>query len=351
MADWADEEPGFDGAMRELERLGRRMLRRRVVTLTITLALAGAVVAMRAKQERVFSSRVVFRVVEGDLDKSTAPAPAHELRNYVADAVFSNTRLLEVMKTYGLFERERKRDVNLAIESMREAIAVEVWRNYFIRGWGDEERTARLSIEFQDKDPQRALVVTRALGTLLEEVESASRSEQAEAAVRGVEQAEADARELLARRRGERILKEMAMRRARPPEDAILRSQVLALAHTIDTLEHDLRDLGQKRNAFALRAAAERSRLGLRFEQVEPGHVARPRITRPQELAMIGLIAFLVLLPLCGIGVGAFDGRVYGREDAARLGWRVLAHVGAFPGDNEGALDERLRREHNQRSS
>ena len=88
-----------------------------------------------------------------------------------------------------------------------------------------------------------------------------------------------------------------------------------------------------------------------RFLDSVPGHLARPKISKPKELAVIGLITFLVLLPLCGIGVGAFDARIYEREDAARLGWRVLAHVGAFPDHNAGALDDRLRREHNQRSS
>jgi hypothetical protein len=308
----------------------------------------------RAQKERHFTSKVVYRVTENDIDKSTAPRPARSLRDYVLTISFSNARLLELMNTYGLLVSERKKDQNEAIEEMRDLIEVAVWRNYFLPDEdGDDEpiRSARLSIEFEDTEPERALVVTRALGTLLEETSNEDRREMAQVAARSVDQAVNQARELLAKHRGEAVLKQLALRTAAPQQAVILRSQIASLNATMDSLHLDMRRAEVKRNNLLLRAAAEQSKIGITFELVEPGHVSKPRISKPRELAIIGAIAFLILLPLCGIGVGAFDSKIYDRDDAGRLGWRVLAHVGRFPGNNQGALDDRLRREHNQGSS
>src|SRR5439155_24329804 len=66
--DWAEQEPGMKGALGELSRLKRRALARPIRTLVVALAATLAVVGMRARKVRTFSSRVVFRVTEGDLD-------------------------------------------------------------------------------------------------------------------------------------------------------------------------------------------------------------------------------------------------------------------------------------------
>jgi hypothetical protein len=152
VADWISDEPGLSSAQRELSRLGRRMWRRRALSALVALGLALAMVGMRARKVRTYVSRVIYRVTENDLDETTAPRPARQLREYVREVAFSNPRLLDVMTTYGLFVRERARDPNLAVEAMRDAISVEVWRNYFFEGarGGEANRSARLSIDFED---------------------------------------------------------------------------------------------------------------------------------------------------------------------------------------------------------
>src|SRR5579871_1730506 len=87
--EWTDDEPGLKGALAELARLKRRAIARPIATLVLTLLCVGAIVGMRARKQRSYSARVVFRATEGDLDAATAPRPAKRLREYVLDVAFS----------------------------------------------------------------------------------------------------------------------------------------------------------------------------------------------------------------------------------------------------------------------
>ena len=94
-----------------------------------------------------------------------------------------------------------------------------------------------------------------------------------------------------------------------------------------------------------MRLQLEKHALGMRFEMVDPGRVEPPGMSKKALLTWLGIIAFLFALPLCGIGVGAFDSarlRPRGRAPAGPARRRRRPH---FAGDNVGALDERLRDE------
>ena len=345
--DWIEDEQGWDGARAELKRLFRRARARPWWPLLLALFMTAGVVGVRARKQRSFGARTVLRVTEGDLDAATAPRPARQLRSYVLDVAFSNQRLLELIKRDHLYARELKRDPSFAIEAMRDDLEVEVWRNYFVeqRQADDAGRSARIAIEYRAKDPELAYRVTQELGRLVVEEEEASRVQQAADAVRTAELQVTRAREELVRIRGEIVTKELAARHTPPPQDAILRLAASHLQKSIEPLEQRLRELEALRNALALRAGLEKNQLGLRFEVVDPGRVPRLGISRPRELVMIGLLTLLLCLPLGCIAAGAFDGRIYDAEDVRRLGLSVIGHVDHFPGDDVGALQERLRRD------
>ena len=82
----------------------------------------------------------------------------------------------------------------------------------------------------------------------------------------------------------------------------------------------------------------------VRWELVDRGHVAPAWPGRALLLLLVGALAFLVALPLCAAGVGAFDPRVYDLDDVQRLGVSTLGAVRRFDGDNAGALAVRLSR-------
>jgi hypothetical protein len=87
-----------------------------------------------------------------------------------------------------------------------------------------------------------------------------------------------------------------------------------------------------------------RSRTALRWELVDPGRVAAAWPERGTLLGVLGVLAFLVALPLCAAAVGAFDERIYELADVERLGLSSLGAVRSFEGDNAGALAVRLAR-------
>jgi hypothetical protein len=348
--DWADEEPGLKGAAAELARLKRRAVARPISTLLVALVATLAVVGMRARKVRTFSSRVVFRVTEGDLDASTSPRPAKRLREYVLDVAFSNQRLLDVIREHGLYPRELKRDPSFAVDAMRDDIEVDVWRNYFveIRQLDDAGRSARIAVTYRARDPKLALEVVRHLGRLIAEQEERARIAMAEDAARQAEAAVAEARGQLERRQKQALSHEVELRRGNLPQQqaALLRVELADLKKNLEPLEARLKDLEQKKASYDLRAAMERNQLGLQFELVDPGQPARLGISKPRELILIGVLVFVFVLPLAGIFVGAYDQRVYDADDVRRLGMEAVGHVERFPGDNVGALDTRLERDH-----
>lgn len=349
MSSWIDAERTSPGDVsRELRRLARRSAARPFRTLLVALLCTAAVVGMRARKNRSYESRVVIRAVESDLDASTAPRPARELRLYVLEVAFSNQRLLNLIKTFGIYQKQMARDPLFAVESFRDDLEVEVWRNYFLetRQLGDAGRSARIAISYRHSDPAMAREVTAALGQLLVEEEALSRTRQAEAGMAQAK-AEADAAriELLDRknrlRRAERLLPS-----AMGPERARLTLERNDQLRSIEPLETRLKALVAEETERSLRVRMEESRLGLRFEVVDPPRKARLGITKTRELTMLGCIAFVFILPLAGIAVGAFDARVRTAEDVRRLGLVVMGHVPPFEGAGVGSLDARLERDH-----
>jgi hypothetical protein len=67
-----------------------------------------------------------------------------------------------------------------------------------------------------------------------------------------------------------------------------------------------------------------------------------PLFDRLPLVLLAGVAAFLLALPLCALGVAAFDPRVYDLDDVRRLGMATLGALRGFPGDNAGALVARL---------
>jgi hypothetical protein len=342
---WIDLEPGLVGTRRELARLYRRAAARPARTLGITLLITAAVVGRSARKLHAYDSRIVFRVTEGELDATTAPPPNRRLQAYVKTVVFSNARLVALMRAHKLRPLALKKDPAQAAEDMREDIGVGVWRNYFLdaRGMFDPARSARLSISYADKDPQLAFDVVRDLGQLVQESEGSARVAEAERAAALAAEGLKAARDDLTQAQVQIAAKELALSTAAPEDRVARQVELVNLRAGLLSLEARQERLASARAQLDLRANIERHQLGLQFELVDGGRPAPIQHPHPFRL---GLLLFLILLPLVGIAVGAFNSRVYDLEDVRRLGIEPLGQLPAFPGDDVGALEARLRRDH-----
>lgn len=340
---WTENEPGVAA---ELGRLWRRARRRLVRVLLLALVGTSLVVGMRARRPRSYQARAVLRVTEGDLDPTTAPRPAKRLREHVLDVAMAAPNLLDLMRRRSLYQGQLGRDPTFAVESMREDITVEVWRNYFIeeRQADEPARSARIAIAYRAGTPALAETVVADLVNLVVDVERSARVAHTRLGAEVAAHESAALRSEQTRRRTVIEADRAVLAHSDGPLAATLRSQITVGETQLQKIAERL-TLADKRAAdLELRASLEKAELGLRFEMVDAPHVPPQTGSRPLELVRLGLVVFLLLLPLCVIFVGAFDDRIYSGEDLTRLGIQPLGSVPAFDGDNLGALDDRLRR-------
>lgn len=109
-------------------------------------------------------------------------------------------------------------------------------------------------------------------------------------------------------------------------------------ARVYDTVAH----LGRLAADARMRAHPPQRVHGLRLELADAGRPDTPWVGRATLLALVGIFAFLLALPLSIVGVAAFDPHVYDLDDVRRLGLAVTGAIRGFDGDNAGALEARL---------
>jgi hypothetical protein len=167
--DWVDEERDEDGPSRELRRLVLRARIRWPVTLAVTLALTGVAVGVVARRERVYTSRVVFRVLQSEIDVRSTARTNDRLRDYVADVIFSRPHLSTVIAEHGLYPQLRGRDPTRAIEQLRDDLELQVWRTDVEQRHPEARptRSTRVTVAYHGRDRDQVFAVAQHLGRLI----------------------------------------------------------------------------------------------------------------------------------------------------------------------------------------
>ncbi len=345
--DWMAAERQRLDVVRELQRLKRRAKSRPIGFILCTILLAGAVVGMRARKTPLFKARVILRATEGALNQESSPLPRHELRDYINALAFTRAHLLKVINDLDLYPRRKKRGDEWAIKQLRNNMYVNVYTNYFAddRGYATSQRSARIGVVYRDPDPDRAVRVARRLAEIVAQSESERRQEQANDALGEAQRATDRARDSLLARQTEVTQTIIDRNQAQRRHD---NGRVAQLTASLDRLQHQLKAESDRvtraesaLGVLQLRMAAERRQMGLSFEIVDERLPEKQTAKTWVLLSAVGVMAFLVLLPLCAIGVAAFDSRVHEAEDVERLGLDVVGHVPGFSGDDVGSFRKR----------
>jgi hypothetical protein len=346
-ADWFESESELLSWRRELDRLKRRARARLFRTLALTALATGMVVYMAAKRVPLAESRILIRVTEGTVLREDSPTTTRDLGQFLNDSALSGRNLMELIEKRGLYPFERTRGDQFALEELRANITLEVYRNQFIeaRGYNDDVRTARVSIRFRDSDPAVSFAVAGDLARLVISSESRRRADTSRDVAGliqvAVDQAHQRMNDRENRLAAARLALAEAKRARKKDEQSSLRIQ-------IDRLEDELKDqikllaTMRKNKARAdLRSALDAGSMNMQYQIVDERPPPPPDQGRPIRLAMVALAGFLILLPLCAVGVGAFDSRIHDREDVQRLGFEVVGHVPRFGGSEVGSLRSR----------
>jgi hypothetical protein len=348
-------------------------------TLWFTVLVVLAVLVGVAFKEHRFGPRFVLRVVEMDRDPTTAPRPKRHLRDHVRQAVFSNTRLSQVIERYDLYPKLYRANPIAALESFREDIVIDVYRNSFVeeRAADESPRSAHIAIRYLSADRRLALDVTRALGRLIVENEAENRKMQAQSALADAHHAVVRANQsLLELRReiaeravrvgvdlsdpelralvlhvtprsagtpgegGEQVLEPTvhaatltpsdlpaALREVQGDEHAQALVELASLKRSLSGVERRLTDAEHRKALLEVGRYVEDNALGLQFEVVDSGSIAATAGIGIDDLVVIGLYSLIFALPLMGLLVGALDSHIRNLDDVNRLGLPTLGRL------------------------
>ncbi len=344
VTDWLDSESDLLSWRRELDRLKRRARKRLLSTLFLALAATAGTVYMVSRRVPLAESRVLIRVTEGSVLREDAPISANDLGEFLRDSALSNRNLLQLIKKHDLYPFERARGDLYALEELRAHLTLEVYRNYFLeaRGYNADVRTARISVRFLDEDPGVSFAICSDVAQLIIDSESRRREESSRGVASVTQRAVDSAVDTLQERQGELATKQSqlseARRRDNKEEIATLQVDISRLKKDV-TKQAEVVRLSRESKARAdLRVALDSEHINLLYQIVDERPSPPPEAGRDIRLAMIGLAAFLIFLPLSAVAVGAFDSRIHDPEDVQRLGLEVVGHVPRFPGFGVGSL-------------
>lgn len=306
---WLDDEPSISDGVRQAGRLFLGGLRRPILTLGITVVLATLVGALLLAPRHGYAPKLVLRAIEADRDPTSMPQPKRKLREYVSQALLTSDQLVPLIERFGLYPNLAKKNMRAALQSFREDIDVDVYQNYFVeeRAVGSEPRSARVAVTYRAKDPETALTVTRALGSVIVDRERAMRtaeSDRAESAaaleLSGLRAAIADKSLAIARMQA-------AMQADADPAPA-RQVELVGLLGSLSLLERREVEVSQREAALSLGAALERRGIGLSFEIADDAGL--PSLAHRRELAFLGAGVSIVFgLPLVAMAVGSLGAK------------------------------------------
>ncbi len=325
---WEDRELDFAGVVDEIGRLVRRAKRRKLLVAIITVALAAWATTREVRKQRTYPATVLLSATESvDASVATENATA-KLQDYIWYAVFTDRTLLELMERHNYRPEARVKNPRMALESFREDLSVDVFKNEFsrVRYTDEPPRSARIAVGITMNDPDLAVAVARDLGDLVIKRDAENRAQRFEMEQRVRTQAVSYAETDLGRLHRERAIAEAEYPGADPRRRAELRVKLENLVHAILRGENELKDAVAARRKLELESSADRQSLSLAFERVDWG-APKARVDLNWILFRTLFLSLFGLFPVVTLGVGAFDPRVYDERDVGRLGLRPLGLV------------------------
>jgi hypothetical protein len=304
---WIDDEPRAGVYVRQAVALLLRGLKRPARLLVAAALFIAIVVGTTLFARRTYAPHYVLRVVETDRDPSNLPRPRRQLADYVREGVFTSKPLLELIHRYGLYSSLSQKNPRAALDSFREDIDVEVYRNYFVeeRSADTPARSARLSVSYSGPSRDVAVGVTRDLGSLIVQHEIAMRRAQAARAAEYAKREVELAQQVLLSRRAAMTSKRAEIVRAAGREPK-LQVELVSLLVSLGALERRQDESERRQATLSLGASLEKRGLGMSFEVVDDASLSTGSEERNTQM-MLGGMSLIFGLPLVAMAVGAFD--------------------------------------------
>ena len=337
----SDEAHVVSIALRALGRARRRPGR----IISIAALATVAFVSYRLYVPPAYQAELHFHLEEGEItDPTHAPRPPRAIREYVFNVALSRDRVEQIMKKYGWSPTYLARDPVTAITEFREAVTVDVARNYFVydRRPNDPPRSATVTVSLVGTDPEKTAATLREVGEAILQEQRSQRADRLAQArlLLAAEMLKARGRSKLLQDTIGRLQAESA--HARPIEAIERRTQAAALRIEAGSVLDQLVVLERRASEVAFTEAAEVGDLGLQLQLVDESLVALAPPLTPLDLARRGLVVFVVVAVLAIPVAGVFDDRIYTPADLASRGLPCFGSLERFPGDDAGSYRSRV---------
>lgn len=339
------EEPTRHVITFELRRIALRFRVRPWPALLIALVFTGALGMKLARKPKIYEAGVVLVLNEGTQFANKGGVPFEQLREYVSSSLMPDAKLLKLIEDRNLFRLRSKLGDKWAIDSLRDQIDVQIWKNSFVFYDVEEYRlrkSARIGITVTDGDPDRAMSLARDVAAIVIESHEEQRRLLAGQLALKISMLHDELIKRLREIELEVSVKQTALATATRDGDSglagTLYTELAALAQDQKGAEVKLSQIVKSPDAVADQLTE--AGLGMRLDQVDEQRPDRP------EQSWLPLVLTLVIVgagTLFGAALffGAFDSRVHDLDDLVRLGLPVLGHVPGFQGDRVGSLESR----------
>ena len=339
---YESEESTRIGMIVEVQRIQRRARARPIPVLVLAALITTAITYKLATRKTPIEAEVVLALSEGTLAHKQSGLPVDKLREYVANVLIPDSKLLALIERFDLYPARSKLGDQYAIDELRGQIDIEIWKNTFMSYDESEQRSARIGLTVADLDPERAYDLARDLATIVIDTAQAQRQRMTKQLADKISDMRDRLRERLDQLARESSEKELAQAAAhREGKETVAQAIELDLAtlwHAQKRATRSLAELAGSPDALADQISA--AGLDINVTVVEEH---RPRIPehRGFVIAMVGVVIGIGSLLGVALFLGAFDSRVHDTDDVERLGLTVLGHLPGFAGDHVGSLQAR----------
>jgi hypothetical protein len=342
-ADWYDSEQSTRvGMISELQRIRRRTRVRPLPVLVLATLITVGITRKFATKPVIVEAQIVLALAEGALSNHINTIPVDELRQYVTSVLLPDNKLIQLIEKRDLYRLRKNLGPEFAIDQMRGAFSVQIWKNSFVFYTDDEDnarRSARIGLSVSDTDPDRAFDIAHDLASIAIDSSAAERQKRSDAISSQVATLRDAINDKLDKIIDEISKKQAAVAaansRGRPEVAGVLRIDLAALDAERRSTEDRLVQIAASRDELASEITA--AGLDMSLSIVEEYRPERP--TRSSfVLVMIAAVIGTGALVGSALVLGAFDSRVHDTDDVTRLGLPVLGHVPGFAGDRVGSM-------------
>jgi hypothetical protein len=319
---WTDSEPGYFALRSEVARLLHRARRHRRLVLLATLAATAVAVlfAWRSPHNHVAVTSIrLTEVVDFQLPRSQWTNL--ELLDRVTKVALTHAVLLAVYNKY-LEADDTIKNPSRGVERLRDALGVQIVRNRIVPQENtNTPRSAYVVLTYESPFADKALGVVTSLTQPIVEASTRRRRGEAEQEVTQGKVALKQARILFEALSSQALNAATALRGTGQSSALSLLSlddAVTEAQRRMGRLETELRDAER-------RLREETSRPGIDYEIAE-SRVDPPLPVKPLLLT-VGLVGFLLALPVMTLLVGAFTPFIESVEDIRRLGIPALGRL------------------------